>query len=130
MQYKVSENIKAGNVSYYSPRRKILENAPYGVTVQNVFAKEDLAPGDIVEIVGDYAVKVQASYTVPIGYVPAGTTITQQDLVDFATSVNAFPSSQSSPTAPPARSEKTECRCPFGPNLGPIVHKRGCHGAD
>jgi hypothetical protein len=75
-------------------------------------AAEDLAPGDIVEIQGDYAVKVGGTKGNFIPTHQAGSILITTTGYD---STSVMPETQ-----------KQECRCPFGPNLGPIEHVTSC----
>lgn len=129
-QFEIDEVIRKGEFvwcglntyqTFNSTRQTGSQRAEHYHDSAIVQATSDLSPGDIVEIQGDYAVKVGSSGAVNLapGVGPSAWARRIQDYDKYITSNCVVPSD----TSP--RKEET-CKCPFGPNLGPIMHVSTC----
>lgn len=107
--------------------RKAFDGGPNGIWKYR-FCKEDLLPGDIVEIVGDYAVKVSDGQKTiqPVPYAFSAGYAAQPSAWAQSIQENTTPSSASEAIASSSSQQTNICKCPFGPNLGPIMHVSSC----
>lgn len=140
MQYEVEAKrcIKKGERVYFFKHNSGGRLGPCVVPSEpcpsscRAFAKQDLSPGDIVEIVGDYAVKVGVSMGLPTA--TKGNGLNNKVIVNIGPQTIELPDAVNFPngtqiwfqeaSAAPSPNRKQECKCPFVNLL--LVHTANC----